>query len=119
MNRVNVNVLSAADTATQTGIMIDSSNFFAASFQAVFGDATAVGSINIQASNDLYANKYLDNTTLFTPTNWTTVGTAAVTAGASVVISLNNMSFRWLRVVYTSTSGGSTTVNVNMYATEA
>ena len=119
MNTVNVNVLSGPDTATQTGTMIDSSNFFNASFQAVFGDATATGTLAIQASNDLYALKYLDNSTLFTPTNWTTISSTAVTSGASVIASFNNLSFRWLRVVYTRTSGGSTTVNVNMYATEA
>ncbi len=114
MRTVNVNVLSATDTASHNGAAIDSNQLIWVSFQAVFGDSTAAGTFEIQASNDLYADRY--QSYLFTPTNWTTVGTAAVSSGASEMIVINPVTYRWLRVVYISASGGSSTINVNMYA---
>lgn len=116
MRQVNVNVLSAPDNASANGNVIDSNQLFAASFQAVFGDVTAAGNIQIQASNDISAPGAPVNSP--GPTNWTNItgATATVTAGASVLVSLSNINYRFLRVVWTNTSGGSTTINVNMFA---
>ena len=113
----NINVLSAVDTSSQNGGAIDSSQLVNVSFQAYFGDSTAVGSIQIQCSNDIPPVNYSSQT--FVPSHWTNVpsGSAAVTAGASVVVAIPNASYRWLRAQYIYTSGGTSTVNVNMFAT--
>lgn len=117
MKYVNCNVLSAVDTSTQTGIQIEASQLYAASFQAYFGDNTAAGTLTVQASNDEFGTFYQPGT--FTATNWTLIpgATATITAGASALILVPVTSFRWMRVVYTSSSGGSSTINVNMMAT--
>lgn len=116
MKRVSKNVLSAIDTASQNGEQIDSNQLIQASFQPIFGDATAVGVVKVQMSNDV-ANCTAQPGD-FVVTNWSDIpgATSAVAAGVGAPISLANMAFRWIRVVYTRTSGGSTTVNVNMLA---
>jgi hypothetical protein len=116
MKYVNCNVLSASDASSQDGIVIESSQLFSASFQAYFGDDTAAGTVQIQASNDEFNAFYQPS--VFTPTNWTNIpnASATVTAGASVLITLQYLSYRWMRAIYTSNSGGSTTVNVTMMA---
>ena len=116
MRFLNCQVLSGADTSSVVGSQIDSNQLINASFQAVFADSTAVGTIQLQASNDITADGYQAST--FTVTNWTNIpsGSVAVTAGGSVIITLTEFSYRWLRVLYNRTSGGSSTVKVNMCA---
>lgn len=116
MRNETINVLSGPDTSTQTGPQIDTNQIIAASFQASFGDATAAGTLTIQASNDIYNSGYTPGS--FTVTNWTLIpsASATVSAGGSVLITIPNMCYRWIRAVYTYTSGGSTTVSVNMNA---
>lgn len=116
MRQVNTNVLSAVDTASQNGAQIDSNQLYNISFQAVFGDTSAAGTFFIQASNDVAAVGQGDQN--FVVTNWTNVpnATATITAGASTMILIAPTCYRWLRAVYTRSSGGSTTINVNMFA---
>lgn len=114
MRNAQTTILSAADTATQTGSAIDTGQCFSASFQAIFGDVTAVGVVKIQYSNDNPAVSGYRNS--FTPTNWTDIpsATMTVTAGVSTGLLIPVMSFSYIRAIYTRTSGGSTTVTVNM-----
>ena len=116
MRQVNVLALSGADTGSVNGSQIDSNQLVSASFQIVFGDVTAVGTFKLQMSNDVAPNAVGPNT--FTVTNWTDIPnqTAAITAGASAVLTISQTSYRWLRAVYTRSSGGSTTAIVNMFA---
>lgn len=116
MKNVNAIALSAADTASQTGDPIQADQLVSASFQAVFGDVTAAGTIKVQASNDPSTARYNSNN--FQPTNWSDIpsATATVTAGVAPIIIIPNVVHEWLRVVYTRTSGGSTTVVVRMSA---
>lgn len=116
MKYVNINVLSAGDDVSQIGAKIDADQLVSASFQAYFGDSTAAGTVKIQASNDVCPYGYIPGG--FTVTNWTDIpsATATVTAGASVLITLPQISYRWMRVVYTSSVAGSTTINVNLFA---
>lgn len=109
-------VLSAPDTVSQTSAAIDAVELYAASFQASFGDASAAGTIHLEASNDITHAQYIPAT--FTPTNWTIVPntTETVTAGASTLIPYTLSSYRWLRVVFTSSAAGTTTITVNMFA---
>jgi hypothetical protein len=118
MRQVNQVVLSAVDTASQNGVQIDSNQLINASFQAVFGDSSAAGTFLIQASNDVAPLNYSGSSSAqFVATNWTNIpnATATITAGGSAIISLSEMSYRWLRAVYTHSSGGSSTVKVSMF----
>jgi len=116
MKHVSVNVLSAPDTGSQNGLQIDSSELISSSFHAYFGDTTAAGSLKVQVSNDIcnFSN-YPAN---FTVSQWVDLPSSsiAVVAGAPVIITVPQMSYRWIRAVYTSTTPGTTTVNVNMFA---
>lgn len=116
MHNVNCNILSDVDTASVNGIQVDANQLVSASFQCYFGDASAVGVFKIQMSNDICNDRYQPNTLVVT--HWTDIpsATAAITAGASAVITIPNMAYRWVRAVYTSTSGGSSTISVNMNA---
>lgn len=116
MRNVNKTILQAADTTSQNGSQIDANQLIAASFHAYFGDVTAAGTVKIQASNDICNYRNLDNE--FTVTNWVDVpnASASVASGAAVLIPVPQMCYRWIRAVYTSTSGGSSTVTVNMNA---
>lgn len=116
MRNVNCNCLSAIDTSSQNGIQLDSNQWVSASFQSIFGDATATGTVKIQMSNDIcnFGNLATD----FTVTNWSDVpnATSAIASGVGPAILIANCSFRWMRAVFTRASGGSTTVNINVNA---
>lgn len=116
MRRVNVAVLQAVDTSSQNGIQMDSNQLIQASFQPIFGDASAAGTVKVQMSNDLASCTAQPGD--FVVTNWSDIpgATSTVVAGVAPPISLANMAFRWIRVVFTRTSGGSSTVTVNMLA---
>jgi hypothetical protein len=116
MRQVNVNVLSAVDTASHNGAQIDSNQLYNISFQAVFGDTSAAGTFFIQGSNDVCPVG--QGAQLFVVTNWTNIpnATSTITAGASALILIAPTCYRWLRAVYTRSSGGSSTINVNMFA---
>lgn len=117
MRNVNATILSGADTGDVIGSQEDANQLIAASFQAVFGDSTAAGTIQIQASNDVAQLQYTSPTT-FIVTNWTDIpgASATITGGASALITISTMCYRWVRAVYTSASGGSSTVVVNINA---
>jgi len=118
MRYVNANILSAADNASQNGSAIDANQLISASFMAYFGDAGANGTLKIQASNDPYNAKYNYPEGSFTPTNWVDIpnASASISSGGSAIITITGMCYRWIRAVYTRSSGGSSTINVNMDA---
>lgn len=109
----------ASDTTSQTSGKIDSNQLLGASFQVFFGDSTVGGSVKIQASNDLCPQNY-SAVYNFTPTNWVDIpsASATITAGAPVLITIPNTSllFRWMRVVFTETTPGTSTITVEMFA---
>lgn len=113
MRNAQVQILSGADTGDITGSAIDVNQVVSASFVPVFADATAEGTVKLQASNDLVANN--DRKT-FTPTNWSDIpnATSAVASGVGSAIVVANMCFSYIRAVYTRTGGGSTTGKVYM-----
>ena len=112
----NVVVLSAPDNDDANGIQIDSNQYTSASFNILFADGSANGTIKIQASNDIFNAGYMSSA--FTVSNWTDIPDASVTisAGGRYLLMLPNLCYRWMRVVYISSSGGSSTVTVNMFA---
>lgn len=119
MRYLNTPILDAPDTATINGSQIDSDALVYASFQIVFGDATAAGALKIQASNDVCPQGHLPSS--FVVTNWSDVpnATATATVGGVLLIPKLDLTYRWIRAVYTRASGGSTTIAVNMMAFSA
>ena len=116
MRNETVIILSASDASSQSGMQVDTNQILCASFQAVFGDATAVGTVKIQASNDIYNSGYTPGS--FAVTNWSDIpsASATITAGGIALIPKTDLCYRWIRAVYTSSSGGSSTVNITMNA---
>lgn len=114
MKSAQVTVLSDVDTATVTGAAFDVNQIVSASFQPVFGDVTANGTVKIQGSNDNPAPSGKGINGNFIPTNWADIpsATSAISSGVGPMIVLANMCYRSIRVVYTRSSGGSTTVQV-------
>lgn len=111
-------VLSGADTATITGDAFPVQQIVYSSFVPAFGDTTAAGTIKVQCSNDNpnITGRGLGLGTAFVPTNWADIpnATSTIVAGVGPAIVLPNMAFQYIRVIYTKTSGGSTTVIVTM-----
>jgi hypothetical protein len=109
-------IATGANTGNVTGAAIDTSQLYQGSFQVVNGDVTAVGTVKLQMSNDQALSA---NQAPFVPTNWTDILSASIAVAAGVAanpIELSNMKYRWIRAVYTRTSGGSTTISVQMNA---
>lgn len=113
MRNINVAILSAADTGSHSGAAVDTGQVVSASFTAVFGDTGASGTVKIQASNDIDNANYVPG---FAPTNWVDIpgASAVITSGSSAVISIAQMAYKWVRAVYTRTSGGTTSITVTM-----
>lgn len=106
MRNLCLNVLSASDSATTNGTQIDANQLVSTSFAAYFGDATAGGTFKLQVSNDLIPYGYLAAD--FTVTNWADLPnqSATITSGGSALLTVPNMTYRWIRPVYTNTAGG-------------
>ena len=109
-----VNAVSNASTITSA--KIDANQIVSISAVCVQSDTDMAGSVKFQASNDptLASNLAAD----FTPTNWVDVpsATATITAGAPAIITIAQNSYRWLRVVVTVGTPGSSTCTVNVNA---
>lgn len=112
MRYLNCKVLQASDNQNSSGTQIDANQLIAASFQAVFGDTTAAGTFKIQASNDILTT---GNPQDFTATNWTDIpnGSVSIISGASRIIPLAQMAYRWIRAAYVSTATGVQTITVH------
>jgi hypothetical protein len=113
MRNSSFTVLQGADTGNLTGDAIDSGQWINATFQYYFGDLTAAGDIIIEGSCDPVPEGTLIP---FTPANWDVIanGTISVTGGSSGVLQVAPICYRFIRVRYERTSGGSTTITVNV-----
>lgn len=118
MRNVNCTVLSGDDSVDIIGSAIDTNQLIAASFQGSFSDADVGGTLKLQASNDIYNARYNFPEGDFTPTHWTDIPnqSVAVAAGAAVLLTIPQMSYRWVRVVLTVSDDGSGIATVNMNA---
>lgn len=111
MRNLCENVLSAADHLSSNGNQIWATQLVSASFQAYFSDATAAGTFKLQSSNDKPPAGSLS--TGFVVTNWVDIPnqSASIVAGASAVLTVANMSYQWIRAVYTDTAAGVQTIS--------
>lgn len=117
MKTLNEIVLNALpDTSSQTSAAIDASQLFRVSVQASFTDSAVAGTLKLQCSNDPSTANNLPG--LQAPTHWTDVPNTSqtITAGASVLIPSTEISYRWVRVVFTESSPGSGTVTATLNA---
>jgi hypothetical protein len=113
MRNNNVILLSGAQAGSFTTAAYDLRNMVGYCIQVVMsGGSTPAGSLKLQGSADLAANG--------TPTNWgdiTQPQTSVVAIGGDGTTTYNysNAFYRFVRVVYTATSGStlSTIVTIN------
>lgn len=100
-------VLSAASAAaTQTSTAYKALGVRALSVQATVASATSpVGTLSIQGSND--------------GTNFADITSVAVSANSTKVLSISDVSFVNIRVVYTYTSGTGGTIDATLAIVEA
>lgn len=106
-------MINAVDTATQTGPPVFAGEKVSASFTAVFGDVTAAGTVKIQESNEIPVgdpSKYVPSNGSFADIP---SATSTIASGVGPAIVLTTLCCQYVRAVFTSTSGGSSTVVVN------
>ncbi len=105
MRNLPSTVLSAADNQNTNGTAINMGQIFASSWQVIFGDTQAAGTLKLQASNDL-----LENT--LTLLNWTDIPnqSATITSGSSALLTMTSSPYQWVRAVYTTTATGAQTI---------
>ena len=117
MHYINKNCLSKSDGTTTNGQTLDTQLWVNCSFQVYTGGTGDGGTLKIQMSNDPYNANNMAGPSNFQPTNWSDVpsATSTVTAGVGAPITLPNVSYRWMRAVYTR-SAGSDSVNVQVMA---
>lgn len=109
MRNVCTTIISAAvDNQNQTSSAIDANQLVSGSFQAYFSDATAAGTLKIQACNDTPAQ----TAAAPGPVNWVDIPnqSSAITSGASALLTIASMAYKWVRAIYTSTATGAQTV---------
>jgi hypothetical protein len=113
MRNYPVTILSAVDTASATGSAIFVGQAVAASF-TVYASGDAAGTVKLQASNDIPVGDPVS----FVPTHWVDITSATITvaSGTGPALVLATMNFQYIRAVYTRSSGGSSTIVVNMSA---
>ncbi len=117
MNSEAIIILNAADDVSRTGGAVFTGQKVNMSFQSYCTVLDGSGTVKIQASNDNSSNKgSLSNQ--FTPTNWVDVpnATGTVTSGSATLITLSNVSYNYVRAVYTSSGAGTGNIVVQMCA---
>lgn len=94
---------------------IAADQLFNCSAQIFFTDAASAGTLKLQGSNDF--NKAGNFPGAFTPTHWNDITGASVVvaAGATSLIPKTDISYNYIRLVWTRTAGaGTMTLNVNV-----
>lgn len=91
--------MSLAADAASDPVSIESMPQYAV--QLVF-TGTPTGTFSLQGSND---GGQFDGQTLTGVSNWTTISTQAVAAAGNHMWNVANAGYRWVRVIYTATSG--------------
>jgi hypothetical protein len=113
MRNSSFTILFGDDSDDITGEAIDFGQIFAASFQYIFGDTDAEGSLKIEGSCDPVPKGTLMP---FVPSNWNAIsgGTIAITAGGTGVVQIAPIAYRFIRVTWTHTTPGTSTLTVNV-----
>lgn len=116
MRQGSIQLSSAVDMGSSfnsTGINLISQ--YAYSIQGVWTGGTAVGTFKLQGSNDPGDNGV--GNTANQPTNWTDISSSSQAISGSpgsILYDVTECSYRWVRLVYTRTSGTGATFNAHM-----
>lgn len=97
-----LNQIITAQTATGSSAAVASDQLIAVSVIATSSTGTPVGTMTLQASNDILT------TGTATPSNWVTIATVAMGAG-SFFIPKTELCYEWIRVTLTLDSGSMST----------
>lgn len=118
MRNINCNVLSGVENSTVVGSFVDANQLVSASFHAYFSDASGTGKFTLQASNDIAPARNMVAIDNFAPTHWVELPNqvANITGGTPAILTIKQVSYRWLRAYWVGTGIGAGTVNVNMDA---
>lgn len=102
-----VNESMAADVESNG---IDVNQMVAGSIQAVWTGATADGTIGLEVSNDIVPVGPTQANSSANVVNWSTYtgSTQTVAGDGNFLWNMNLMGFRWVRLVYTFSSGTGT-----------
>lgn len=107
---------NAIMNATINSLAVPLYQVYGYSIQIVF-TGTPTGSFKLQASDDPVPQAGSPSITAqATPTNWTDIvnSTQAITAAGSIIWTVTDAFYNWVRVVYTDTSGGTSTAIVTV-----
>jgi len=104
MRNLSQTILSNVNGAlNQASPAINCGQIYAVSVQASFTGGTLGGTLRLMASNDLAS-----------PTNWSQIATASVSAGALTMIPITQTSYQFVQVTWAPSAGtGTMTVNIN------
>lgn len=107
MNFTNLPLInSVLGNATIKSASLDTSFMFKLSGVVRATHASANGTMQLQASNVTGAP---------TESDWVNLGSPATISGAgNTIIAQQDLSYRWIRAVYTDSSGGSATALITL-----
>lgn len=122
MKVTNEVAISAVDSTSTTSIAYDGNQWFGLSVVAYFTDATAIGTVAIQGSNDIppagnLGGAYLN--TEWSPTHWATIPSQTITLTSTLTPGttyLSQAAYRWYRLAYTATTPGSGNVVATIFS---
>ena len=102
-----------SNAATYDFPAVYAAQLYGISVQAFQGDSTAAGTVKLQASNDYIAGA---NVGSFVPTNWIDIPNTSqtVTAGSAIIIPYLQICYQWVRVVWTETTPGTSTITAEI-----
>lgn len=108
MNYVNIRPLDAVvGNTTRTSAAVDASYMFKVSGVVTSDHASANGTMQWQVSND--------PPTAAAPTNFVNLGSSVAISGAGrTLMAQQDMSYRWIRAVYSDSSGGTATALITL-----
>lgn len=112
MRQVNIPVIPLQAAATINGDAVPAERLYSCSAQ-ISATGSAAGTLKLQASNDVSGADGLPGP----PINWNDIpsATAAVSGAGPVLIPKTDLTYQWIRVVYTNTGTGTISVRLKVW----
>ncbi len=112
MKYSNYSPINAISSVTISSPAVDIQQVIKMSYQIVVGTGSIAGSVQAQVSND---DTLQGSRGVGSPSNWSNLGasTALSTSGVTLVPQ-QDLCYRYLRFVFTDTSSGTGTANLNI-----
>lgn len=113
MRYSNYSAINKLSNTTINSIATETQQVYKISYQLVVGTGTINGSLQAQVSND--DNSELSIGLTPTPTNWSNLGSpTALSSSGVTLVPEQDMCYRFLRFVFTDSSGGTSTANLRV-----